>query len=298
MNCFESCKPTRRYCWALVVLILLPAGYGRAAEPERLTTDGTFKSDPVFVKGGSEVVFTVLESPTLTRMMRLKVGDKAATKLHPDATTSEFEATYTADAAGYAFVQGRGNLNLKLVIRDAATGRDAVYDPGGGFATVRRPAFHPAGERVAFGNPIEAGQDIASVNKAGQDLKTLTTGGINNWPAYSLDGKRIAFASSRDGDFDLYVMNADGSGVRRVVKLPRAQMRPCWSPDGTRLAFTSNHGDGYDIWVVKLDGTGLKRVTDHAERDDYPTWHPDGKRVAFVGERNGTFDLYLAAVPD
>ncbi|MFO0804758.1 MAG: hypothetical protein U0791_16745 [Gemmataceae bacterium] len=262
----------------------------------RLTTDGTFKSDPVFLKDGAEIVYTLLESPTQMRLMKLKLADRSVVKLHPDATTNEFEATFTADGSHYAFVQSRGNLNMKMVIRGATTGKDSVFDPGGGFAGVRRPAFHPKGERVAFAIPGETGQEIASVSRAGTDKKTLTTGGINNWPTYSPDGKRIAFCSSRDGTFDLFVMNADGTGAKPVIKLDGMQMRPAWSPDGTKLAFTSNHGgDGnHNIWTVSLDGTGLTRITDHPERDDYAAFHPDGKRIAFVGERKGKFDLFLA----
>lgn len=261
----------------------------------RLTTDGTQKFDPVFVKP-DEIVYTLLESAVQSRVMRLKFGDKAATKLHPDATTSEFEATFAADAATYAFVQSKGNLNLKLVIRDAATGKDAVFDPGGGFAAVRRPSIHPKGERVCFAIPAASGQEIASVGRDGKDRKTLTTGGVNNWPAYSPDGKRIAFCSSRDGTLALFVMNADGSDVKRVGKLEGMQMRPCWSPNGTRLAFTWNRDGVYGIHAINLDGSGLVRLTDSAERSDYATWHPDGKSVVFVGERKGKFDLYRTEV--
>ncbi len=261
----------------------------------RLTTDGTQKFDPVFVKN-DEIVFSVLESAVQTRLMRLKLGEKTATKLHADALTSEFEPTFTADASTYAFVQSKGNLNLKLVIRDAASGKEAVFDPGGGFAGVRRPSFHPKGERVCFGIPAPTGQEIASVGRDGSNRKTLTTGGINNWPAYSPDGKRIAFCSSRDGTLALYMMNADGTNVKRVGKLDGMQLRPCWSPDGSRLAFTWNRDGHYDIFTSKLDGSGLVRVTESGERSDYAAWHPDGRSVVFVGERKGKFDLYKVDV--
>ncbi len=262
-----------------------------SSDPVRLTTDCTAKFDPAFVSGG-DLVYTVLESAVQTRLVRLKPGDATPTKMHPDATTSEFEATFTADGAFYAFVQSRGNLNLKLVIREAATGKEAVFDPGGGFAALRRPSFHPRGERVCFGIPATTGQEIAGVGRDGKDRRTLTSGGINNWPAYSPDGSHIAFCSSRDGEFDLYVMAADGTGVRRVVKLDGMQTRPAWSPDGRRLAFTWNRAGVYEIHAVNLDGTGLVRLAASAERSDYPTWHPDGGAVVFVGERAGKFDLY------
>ena len=260
----------------------------------RLTTDGTLKQDPLFVR--DELVYTVLESAVQTRLVRLKPGDKAATKLHPAANTSEFEATFTADASTCAFVQSRGNLNLRLVIRDTATGKDAAFEPGGGFAGIRRPSFHPKGERVCFAIPAQTGQEIASVGRDGKDRKTLTAGGINNWPAYSPDGARIAFCSSRDGGLALYVMNADGTNVKRIGKLEGMQMRPCWSPDGTRLAFTWNRNGTYDIYAINLNGTGLARLTESGERSDYATWSPDGKSIVFVGERCGKFDLYRVEV--
>lgn len=264
-----------------------------SSDPVRLTTDGAAKFDPVVLPGG-DVVYTVLETAVLTRLVRLKPGEAAPTKLHPDAVTSEFEATFTADGAAYAFVQSRGNLNMKLVIRDG--GREAVFDPGGGFAAVRRPGFHPRGERVCFAIPATTGQEIASVGRDGKDRRTLTAGGINNWPAYSPDGSRIAFSSSRDGSFDLYVMAADGTAVRRVIALDGMQARPAWSPDGRRLAFTWNRGGVYEIHAVNADGTGLVKLFGGAERSDYPTWTPDGRAVVFVGERAGRFDLYRVAV--
>lgn len=265
-----------------------------SSEPDRLTADGRAKFDPVFVSGG-EVVYTVLESPVQMRLMRLRFGEGPPARLHPDATTSEFEATFTADGAAYAFVQSRGNLNMKLMIREAA-GRDAVFDPGGGFAAVRRPSFHPRGERVCFGLPAPTGQEIVGVGRDGKDRKTLTAGGVNNWPAYSPDGTRIAFCSSRDGGFDLYVMDADGTGLRRIAQLAGMQARPAWSPDGRRLAFTWNRAGTYEVHAVNLDGTGRVPLTGGAERSDYPAWHPDGGSVVFVGERGGRFDLYRVRV--
>lgn len=264
-----------------------------SSDPVRLTADGAAKFDPVVLPGG-DVVYTVLESAVQTRLVRLRPGEATPTKLHPDAATSEFEATFAADGS-YAFVQSRGNLNLKLVIRDPA-GKEAVFDPGGGFAGVRRPSFHPRGDRVCFGIPAPTGQEIASVGRDGKDRRTLTAGGVNNWPAYSPDGSRVAFCSSRDGEFDLYVMAADGSGVRRVVKLEGLQARPAWSPDGRRLAFTWNRGGVYVVHSVNLDGTGLVKVAGAAERSDYPTWDPDGRSVVFVGERGGKLDLYRVRV--
>jgi TolB protein len=269
-----------------------------SSEARRLTTDGRFKTDPVFISNGSVVVYTLLETPTQQSLMKLKLADGSIERLHPQATTSEFEPTFAADENFYAFIQSRGNLNLKLVIRDARQNREAIFDPGGGFASLRRPTFAPDGSRVAFSIPAGNGSEIVTVNRQGQDRKTLTQGGLNNWPAWSPDGQRIAFCSSRDGDYDLYVMNADGTDVRRILKSPGLEARPSWSPDGKRLAFTSNRDGNYEIYVCNGDGSKLRRITNNPERDDYAAWHPDGKRLVYVSERQGKFDLYVVEFGD
>lgn len=263
----------------------------------QLTHDGRIKTDPVFVRGGEEIVFTLQESAVQTSLMRLNLADGSVERLHPDAQTAEFEPGFSSDGRYYAFVQSRGNLNLKLVIRDTKTNKDAVYDPGGGFSGMRKPTFAPDNSRLVISIPTPTGQHLASINLQGRDKKLLTQTGLNHWPAFSPDGKYLAFGSSRDGDFDLYVMDADGSNVRRLTKSPGLDMRPAWSPDGRRLAFTSNRDGNYQIYLISADGSGLRRLTDNPERDDYPAWHPDGRRLVIVSERRGRFDLYLIDAP-
>jgi TolB protein len=253
--------------------------------------------DPVFIRGGAELIFTLQETPNQLSLMRLRIADGTVARLHPEAATSEFEAAFSPDERFYAFVQNRANLNLKLVIRDTERNRLAVFDPGGGFAGMRRPSISRDG-RVVFGMPAATGQPIVSVDLEGKDRKVLTQAGLNAWPAYSPDGRRIAFASSRDGDFELYVMNADGTGVRRLTHSPGLDIRPAWSPDGRRIAFTSNRDGNFEIYVMNADGSALRQVTHHLERDDYPSWHPDGKRLAIVSERSGRWDIYQVDVPE
>lgn len=264
-----------------------------AAEPVRLTNDGGTKSDPYFISKGEEIVYTSLDQPTLLTIRRLKISDQISERLHPNANTSEYESSHSGDETFYAFIQSRGNLNMRLVVRETKTAKEFAFDAGGGFASVRKPTFHPSGARVAFAIPSATGQEIASVNRECKDRQRIATGGINSWPTYSPDGKKIAFCSSRDGDFDLFVADSDGSNPKKVLKLPGMQTHPAWSPDSKRIAFASNHGDNQDLYVVNIDGTGLKQLTNHPERDDYPSWYPDGKRILFVGERRGKTDLFL-----
>jgi TolB protein len=106
-------------------------------------------------------------------------------------------------------------------------------------------------------------------------------------PATGLAG-RIAFASTRDGDLDIYVMNADGSAVKQLTNAPGSDSSPSWSPDGKRIVFDSErHSAGAganatsEIYVMNADGSGQKRLTANDAEDWAPRFSPDGTRVAF-----------------
>lgn len=269
-----------------------------ASEPVRLTEDGRLKSDPVFISGGKQLVFTLLEQDDQLRLMRMTMRDRKVEQLHKDVTKSEFEPAFSPDGRFYAFVQSRGNLNLALVIKDAAQGNQSEVPPGGGFSGLRSPAITPDGKRVLYCYPEAGRQHIFSVNMEAKDKKQLTdSGGVNNWPSISRDGKQIVFGSTRDGNYEIYVMNADGRNVRRLTDSPRQDIRPEFSPDGKQIAFTSSRDGNYEVYVMNADGSDLRPITKHRERDDYATWHPDGKRLAVVSERAGRHDLYLFDVP-
>ncbi len=284
----------------LVVLTTRSATPTIAAEPTRLTIDGKFKRDPVFLKpDGSELLFAQLDKPNQLRLMKLDLRDKSVTPLHPNETRSEFEPAVSPDGRWLAFVQNRGNLSLALVIQDLMENKQADVPPAGGFSGMHSPAIAPDHSRVLFSFPDGNRQQLFSVNVQAQNQQKLVDSvGINNWPSFSPDGKQVVFSSSREGDYDLYMMNADGSNQRRLLESPRQDIRPRWSPDGKRIAFTSNRDGNYEIYLINADGGGLVRVTQHAEQDDFACWHLDGRRLIAVCERDGRHDLYLLEIPE
>jgi len=82
----------------------------------------------------------------------------------------------------------------------------------------------------------------------------------------------IAFHSNRDGNFEIYVMNADGSEQKRITNNSAFYDCPCWSPDGKRIDFRAVKDENWDIYVMNADGTEQKRLTDHPAQDDKPCW--------------------------
>ncbi len=105
-------------------------------------------------------------------------------------------------------------------------------------------------------------------------------------PAWSPDAGTIAFASKRAGTFDLYVMNADGSGTMRLTSTKEDDNHPTWSPDGARIAFT--RGVPSRIFVMGADGSGARQVTDDESGEHEPAWSPDGSWIAYSRRTPGS----------
>jgi hypothetical protein len=103
----------------------------------------------------------------------------------------------------------------------------------------------------------------------------------------------IAFASNRDGNWEIYVMNADGSGVTRLTNNPADDRVPSWSPDGRRIAFDSKRDGNYEIYVMNADGSGQTNLTNNPADDYMPSWSPDGRRIAFDSKRDGNYEIYV-----
>jgi TolB protein len=112
-------------------------------------------------------------------------------------------------------------------------------------------------------------------------------------PSWSPDGSRIAFFSERDGNSELYVMNADGTNATRLTRQPSSEGYPQFSPEGRSIAFDSDREGNFDIFVMDADGTNVRRVTRHPARDLAASWSPDGRTLVFMSDRAGSgFDIY------
>ncbi len=109
-------------------------------------------------------------------------------------------------------------------------------------------------------------------------------------PAWSPDGTRLAFQSDRSGNWEIYVLQADGSKGIRLTNHADADMAPAWSPEGKRLAFQSDRGGGWNLYTMNAaDGTEVTRLADGEE----PAWSPDGKRLALVVRSDGNTEIYV-----
>jgi len=168
------------------------------------------------------------------------------------------------------------------------------------------PAAPDANGRIAFvrspSDDLTSG--LWSMTSTGSDQLQLTPGGSGYGdfdPAYSPGGTMIAFARDQsdanepaeDAFPDIFVMRADGTGVKRLTDTAVGDYSPDWTPDGSRIVFTRNgSGVNVDIYSMKIDGTDVRRLTTNAASDRDPSVSPDGKRIAFSSDRRGSDDIY------
>jgi Tol biopolymer transport system component len=103
----------------------------------------------------------------------------------------------------------------------------------------------------------------------------------------------IAFYSERDGNTEIYVINADGTNERRLTNNSAADETPAWSPNGEQIAFVSTGNGNEDIYVMNADGSDQRQLTDHEDNDLHPDWSPDGTRIIFVSDRDGDMEIYV-----
>ena len=211
------------------------------------------------------------------------------------ASSTSVRLTWTAVAGATSYdvqywTAGLGNRWASL-----STGKSGTTYDHSGLTAETTYYYTVAGVNAAGRGPWS---DYVSAttpkNTGGGQLVRLTDNGAwDGSPAWSPDGGRIAFESTRDGNWEIYVMNADGTGVVRLTDDDAWDRSPAWSPDGGRIAFGSDRDGNQEIYVMNADGTGVVRLTDNRASDYNPAWSPDGGRIAFGSDRDGNWEIYV-----
>ena len=161
------------------------------------------------------------------------------------------------------------------------------------------PHWSPDGKRLIFNSDHDDEPkdtpDLWAMDIDGSNLVELVdkppTADFNG--RWSPDGKQILFASDRDVDYNLYVMNVDGTGLTRLTHAESDEWAGRWSPDGSRILFVSNRTGNYDLFTMDADGSNVVNITAHEAYDFEAAWSPDGSKIVFVSDRGGYGDLWV-----
>lgn len=133
-----------------------------------------------------------------------------------------------------------------------------------------------------------------------QKLTNGPNGAMNVEPAVSPDGSKIAFSSDRSGRPMIYIMNVDGTNIKRVTFAGVYNSTPTWSPDGKKIAFAGQSEDHFDIFVMNSDGTGMIRLTSAKKpngrwsTNEDPSFSPDGRFVMYTSDRSGKNQIFIS----
>ncbi len=178
----------------------------------------------------------------------------------------------------------------------------------------------PRGDKIVFTSTRSGDLELWTMDIDGSNQRQITFGlGYDGGAFFSPDGSKIVFRASRPQteteikeykdylakglvaptNMEIYVCNADGSGLRQVTHLGKANWAPFFHPSGEKIIFSSNHHSekGYDfqLYLINIDGTGLTQLTTESKFNAFPMFSPDGKKLIFSSNRNngGTRDTNL-----
>ena len=168
----------------------------------------------------------------------------------------------------------------------------------------------PDGKKIAFTSIRSGDLEIWTMNIDGTNLKQVTSGlGYDGGCFFSHDSKKLVFRSSRPKseqeikeykellaenlvaptNMEIYTCNVDGSDLKQVTHLGKANWAPFFHPSDKKIIFSSNHhatrGYDFQLYMINTDGTGLKQITYESEFNAFPMFSPDGKKIVFSSNR-------------
>ncbi|MGH2785871.1 MAG: hypothetical protein ACRDJ1_11460 [Actinomycetota bacterium] len=162
------------------------------------------------------------------------------------------------------------------------------------------PRLSPDGKLLAFIAESDDGvEDLYLADADGSDPRVIAPSPEEpeGAPGWSPDGASIVYSSRRDGNWEIYRVRPDGTGLRRLTNDAAFDAAPVWSPDGADLiAFSSDRG-GVDshLYLMNSDGTGVRRLTS-GDDEAVPDWSPDGRLIAYAGFSGGNADIWVIGV--
>lgn len=284
-------SPTRLATRVSVALVVMAALLGATSscapeQPVQPSSDAAFSRRPTTDR--SQIVFG--------RNGDIYVMNADGSKLRKftsGARNYDRDPTWSPDGSKVLFVRAASGVASggDIYVADAdGSSRFSALTKGGHDSS---PAWSPDGSKIAFvrlpGGGM--GSSLWTMNADGTAATSLIDQGSSNAPAWSPDGSRIVFegfkVSTHDlFDSDIYVMNADGSGIKLLTGSLDDDLHPSWSPDGTRIAYERHPLGGSenlsDIVVVGVDGSDSTPLIDSVADEELPKWSPDGSQMVFV----------------
>jgi Tol biopolymer transport system component len=222
---------------------------------------------------------------------------RALVNLTANSRADDFAPNWRADGGKVAFMSDRvsatnpeGDHEIFVMNPDGSDKTQITFNA----FDDEDPVWSPNGRRIAFTRDFDPvrGQfddDLFTMRADGsREHRVTQSPGVQDLQAeWSPDGHTFAFLSDRDGDLELYTMDADGYNVQQLTFNDAFEFRPNWSPDGKAIVYTSDRDANFELYAISRDGTTDTRLTFNDAGDGYPAWAPDGSEIVFGSDRAG-----------
>jgi Tol biopolymer transport system component len=210
--------------------------------------------------------------------------------------TGDLPVFYPAWTSDGDLIVAAGNSSAAFTLERVQPGGSAPPVPMGWVGVgAYQPAVSTASHRLAYVRAVRDTNiwrlELGTKDARPQPLIASTLREV--FPRYSPDGKRISFHSDRDGAFQVWVCNADGTNAGALTHFPNATSGTArWSPQGDRLSFDSNESGNWEIYTVGADGGKPTKLTNHVSTNIAASWSHDGQWIYFGSNRTGEFQIW------
>ncbi|MDQ3489756.1 MAG: PxKF domain-containing protein [Acidobacteriota bacterium] len=259
-----------------------------------VTNNSAQELDPTFSPDGSKIAFRSNRDGDY-EIYVMNVNGSGQTNL-TNNTGNNFDPTFSPDGSKIAFQSSR-DLNPEIYVMNADGSNQAnlTSDPAIDGAPSWGSQTPAQAGKIVFFSDRDGNFEVYTMNPDGSNQVNRSNHPARDlFPAFSPDGSKIAFQSSRDGGLDeIYIMNADGSSPVRLTDDPAEDLWPKFSPDGSRIVFASNRDGDTDIYIMDADGSDFSQLTNAAGLDLEPEFSPDGSKIVFTSSRTGDQEIYI-----
>jgi TolB protein len=264
----------------------------------------TLSNDVMFALTGKKGPFTSKIAFVSDKTGRKEIYLMDYDGYNPIKVTSRFShamaPAWRQDGKEIAFTavtpNGKNVRNHNMFLYELASGKITMLSNRQGINS--GAAFSPVNEQlIALTMSFPGNPEIFTMNTSTKVVQRLTNSfGLDVDPAWSPDGKWMAFVSDRSGRPMVYKMEATGANVQRLTYAGQYNATPSWSPTGNKLAFAGWDAGKFDIFLMNPDGTNIERLTKNMGNNEDPNFAPDGYFLVYSSNRKGKKNLYLTNV--
>ena len=251
---------------------------------------------PRFSPDGKTVAFVRLAGPRASDIFLVPAGGREPRRItYGEPLIIGFD--WTPDGAYIVFCSGRYSGNSGRLWKVSISGGQPEPLTVGASGAYQ-PSLSRAGRRLAY-TQAERTVNIwryavhQTRGRTAPPTKLIASTAIDELPQFSPDGKRVAFDSTRSGNFEIWVCDSDGSNPRQLTFMDTPLVTvPRWSPDGHEIAFNATTEGHLAVYVVNTEGGQPRRLTTGSSNDGIPSWSKDGKWIYFASNRNGANQVW------